>query len=260
MTSTDPCVRTTVADGVRTIVLARPAARNALNREMLGEIYRTFDSAAKERTSRVILISGEGSEAFCAGADLKELLTLDERTVRRSFFAVLGEILKAMHRMPKPIISAVHGYALAGGCGLACAADLVFAADDSVFGLPEIKIGMMPMVVLAPLERVVGRRVLTDLVLRGENIDAARALELGLVTQIFPREALHEEARRIAAILAARSPTALRTGTLALREVGSADYVTTIDRMVEEITDLSLGSEASAAIAEFLARRTRTGT
>jgi enoyl-CoA hydratase/carnithine racemase len=132
-------------------------------------------------------LGGTGNEAFCAGADISELVHHSSPDGRRAFFESISTLIEAIHRCPHPVIARVHGFALAGGCGLAAACDIVIASDEAVFGLPEVGIGLAPMIVMAPIHRAVGRRALAELVLTGERITAARAFEIGLVTKLLPK-------------------------------------------------------------------------
>jgi len=138
-------------DGVATLTLNRPDARNALNQTMVRELGAALAELEASPEARVVVIRGAGERAFCAGADLRGMFRTGSPMDARAQYAGLARVLEAIPRMRAPVIAQVHGHALAGGCGLAAACDLVIAADDAVFGLPEIKLGLLPLMVLAPI-------------------------------------------------------------------------------------------------------------
>ena len=163
----------TSAAGVRTICIDREARRNALDRATLAELEAAFDAAGADESVRVIVLRGAGERAFCAGADLGELLGHQTIEASRSHFDAVARVILAMHRAGPPVVARVQGFALAGGCGLAVAADFTLAAQSAVLGLPEIEIGLLPMVVSAPIYRATGsRKAVLDLLLTPVRIRA----------------------------------------------------------------------------------------
>lgn len=201
-----------VTDGVATVTLNRPEKRNALDAATVRELADAVARAGADDGVRVLLLRGAGPD-FCAGADLEQLEriaagmgpleNLDDA-------AALGDLFVRMRRAAKPVIAAVHGHAIAGGAGLATAADLVVASDDAVFGYPEVRLGFVPAMVLALLRRAVGEKVAFDLASGGHRIDAAEALRIGLVSRVFARATFIDESDAFARALAARSSSALR--------------------------------------------------
>src|SRR5262249_35304255 len=142
-----------VHEGIATITLNRPEVRNALNPTVIRELDAALTHLDDDVESRVVIVRGAGNRAFCAGADLKGMVDTGSILEARERYAGLARILEMIPRMRTLVIAQVHGYALAGGCGLAAACDIVIAADDAVFGLPEIKLGLLPLMVLAPILR-----------------------------------------------------------------------------------------------------------
>jgi len=149
----EPVPLVEVADGVARVTLNRLEVRNALNEALLRELEATLRRLEDDPDARVIVLRGAGERAFCAGADLNRVADRGTTLQARESFGGLGRILEHMARMRTPVIAQVHGYALAGGCGLAAGADIVVAADDAVFGLPESKVGLLPLIVMAPARR-----------------------------------------------------------------------------------------------------------
>lgn len=188
----DP-VRLAVEDGVARITIARPAVRNALNRATCRALVEALTQAGEHPSVRVILLRGEGEEAFCAGADLGELAELQARgdvLAIRELFSGVAECILALEESPVPVVGMVIGHALGGGLGLAAACDILYVADDARLGLPELGVGLFPMVVMAPILRSVGRKRALELIFSAGTIDGAEAARIGLATRAFPRAEL----------------------------------------------------------------------
>lgn len=196
--------------GVATLVLNRPEKRNALDRVMIAELRAALTACDLAADVRVIVIRGAGKD-FCAGADLAELLaSVDlppKENERRAM--ELGDVFFALREIPKPTVAVVRGRALAGGCGLATACDLVVAHPDAVFGYPEIDRGFVPAMVLALLRRAVGEKVAFDLVATGRSLDAAAAERAGLISRVLSARGFEGDVTKLLARLAAASPSAL---------------------------------------------------
>jgi methylglutaconyl-CoA hydratase len=198
------------AGGIATLTLDRPEKRNALDRATVAELKTALTTCDLAGDVRVIVLRGAGKD-FCAGADLAELLaSVDlpaEENERRAM--ELGEVFLALRETPKPTVAVVRGRALAGGCGLATACDLVIAHPDAVFGYPEIDRGFVPAMVMGILRRAVGEKVAFDLAATGRSLDAASAERLGLISRVLPAKGFEGEVTKLLSHLAAASPSAL---------------------------------------------------
>ena len=246
----------TSAAGVRTICIDREARRNALDRATLAELEAAFDAAAADASVRVIVLRGAGERAFCAGADLGELLGHQTIEASRSHFDAVARVILAMHRAGPPVVARVQGFALAGGCGLAVAADFTLAAQSAVLGLPEIEIGLLPMVVSAPIYRATGsRKAVLDLLLTGRRVGAGEALALGLVTRVVPDAELDAELDALAARLAALSPSVVRLGKEAVYTMCEMEYGAALRYLREMIVLTSLTDDAKEGIRAFFEKR-----
>jgi enoyl-CoA hydratase/carnithine racemase len=250
-------VRTSVSDpGVRTITIDREEKRNALDRATLVELEAALDAAGADPAVRVVVLRGAGERAFCAGADLEELLhhaTLDES---RAHFDGVARVITAMHRLRVPVVARVAGFALAGGMGLAVAADFTIAGESAVLGLPEIGLGLLPLVVSAPVQRALGsRKVLLDLVLTGRRLDAREALGLGLVTRVVPDAKLDAEVEELSRTLASLSPVALRLGKEAIYAACEMPYEQALRYLREMVVLTHRTDDAREGIAAFLEKR-----
>jgi enoyl-CoA hydratase/carnithine racemase len=209
-------VRLEVSDGVATVTLDRPEALNAISTGLAVALAAAVEPLATDPAVRAVVLAGAGDRAFSVGADLKERAGFDDHgwfvqreAFRRGFAAV--------RRCPLPTVAAVFGYALGGGAELALACDLVVAADDAAFGLPEVRLGLVPAGGGTQLlVRRVGRSAAKDLVLTGRRVDAAEALRLGLADRVVPRVELPAAARGLAAEIAGNAPTAVRLAKWAI--------------------------------------------
>ena len=242
--------------GVQTICIDREARRNALDRRTLTELVAAFESAAADRAVRVIVLRGAGDRAFCAGADLEEVRDHDSIDRSREHFDGVRRLIEAMHRAGPPVVARVPGYALAGGCGLAVAADFTIASESAIFGLPEIGIGLLPLIVSAPLYRALGsRKALLDMVLTGRQLEAGEALGLGLVSRVVPDDALDQEVAALAAKLVSLSPSALRMGKEAVYTMCEMEYGAAMRYLREMIVLASLTEDAKEGIRSFFEKR-----
>jgi len=250
-----PILQVEIAEGVARVTLNRPEVRNALNAALLGELESALRRLEDDPSARVIVLRGAGDRAFCAGADLKQVGDRGTTLQARESFGGLARILEAMARMRTPVIARVHGYALAGGCGLAAGSDIVIAADDAVFGLPEIKVGLLPLIVMAPILRAVGRKRGMLMILSGAPVSAREALEMGLVSRVVPRAELDAEVDALARTLAGYSPTALGLAKEAAAIAPDMEYGAALRYLRELITLVALSDDAREGIAAFFDKR-----
>lgn len=207
------------------IVLDRPERRNALNASMVAALTSELSRLDSDGDVRVVAISGAGTD-FCAGADLREVRASIDAGVLASLAdaQALGDLFVTMRRMSKPIVAVVHGRALAGGCGLATACDLVVAARGASFGYPEVRLGFVAAMVMAILRRSTGESRAFELVALGETIDAQTAAQYGIVNRVFPDESFDEQVTTFLADLASRSASAVSLTKRLLYQIDGADF------------------------------------
>jgi enoyl-CoA hydratase len=198
------------AEGVRILTIDRADKLNALDRQTLEALDAAFAGAAQDPQVRVVVLTGSGSKAFVAGADIAQMNGLSAIEARE--FSLLGQrLMRRIERMPKPVIAMVNGYALGGGLELAMACHLRVAAEGARLGQPEVNLGLIPgFGGTQRLLRLAGRAAALELCLLGAPIDAARALQLGLVNRVVPAADLETETMKLATQLAAAAPLALR--------------------------------------------------
>lgn len=253
MTDARGAVGVRLADGVLELTLMRAARKNALDLAMIRALQAQIDRADHDAAVRVVLLRGEGAD-FCSGADLGELLASVHASPAENEAAAmeLGRLFLGFRRLPQPVIGMVRGRALAGGMGLVTACDLVVAADDAVFGYPEIQRGFVPAMVMTMLRRIVGERVAFDLALTGRLLDATEAHRLGFVTDVVGVTALEDAARRLARTLAGRSPTAVALAKRLLYDLDARTFDEGIALGARVNAHARTTPDFAASIAAFL--------
>jgi enoyl-CoA hydratase len=209
----EPAVLTEVADGVMTITINRPQAKNAVNKDVAVGIAAALDALDADDNTHVVILTGAGG-TFCSGMDLKAFVTGETPYVEGRGFA--GMVQRSTD---KPLIAAVEGYALAGGCELAITCDLIVAAENSKFGIPEVKRGLAAAAGgLVRLPRQISSRVAMEMALTGDFMDADRALSLGLINQIAPAGEALAQAKALAAKIAENGPLAVKRSKQVIKE------------------------------------------
>ena len=197
-------------DGVAIVTVNRPDKLNALNAATLDALHVAFDAAAADPAVRAVVLTGSGAKAFVAGADIAEMNALTP--VEGRDFSLRGQrMMRAIEKMPKPVIAMVNGFALGGGLELAMSCHLRIAADTAKVGQPEINLGLIPgFGGTQRLLRLAGRAATLELCLAGAPIDAARAMQLGIVNRVVPAAELEAQVMALADQLANAAPLALR--------------------------------------------------
>jgi len=242
-------VRYHLEDGVAWLVIDRPEARNAINRAVGAGLWDGFRRFEADPAAKVAVLTGTG-DAFCAGADLKEMAALRMTVPPKDWAPHLGR----NRQVTKPVIAAVNGVAVGGGFLLAQMCDLCVAAEGARFGITEARWGRgAPWA--APLPWLVPPRVALELLLTGEPIDARRAYEVGLVNRVVPDAALRQEAGRLAATVAANAPLSVRAAKAMVHAAAGRD----LDQAVEEgwrlFEPVYLSEDAQEGPRAFLEKR-----
>ena len=198
-----------VSNQIAHITVNRPKAMNALNSTVLTELYDAFEKAGKDEEVRVIILTGEG-KAFVAGADIAEMSKMTPVEARE--FGKLGhKLMNFIHNVETPVIAAINGFALGGGCELSMACDIRIASENAKFGQPEVGLGLIPgFAGNLRLPRLVGKGMAKYMILTGEMIDAEDAFRIGLVQKVVPHESLAEETEKVANKIIAQAPIAVR--------------------------------------------------
>jgi enoyl-CoA hydratase/carnithine racemase len=245
--------RSGVDGTIATLTLARPDRKNALGPVLINDLLWALDDARDDPGVRAIVITGDG-KAFCAGADLREMLQ-PEPDPTLSARGDFGDLLLRFPKLHKPVIAKVHGVALGGGLGLAASCHFAIAAESAQLGTPEVLRGLFPMQIMAVLERLVPRRKLVDMMLLGKTVDAREAEQLGLITRAVPDTELDSEVDALATQLASRSPTALRMGLAAHEATTGQSMEEAIPYLRTQLAALLAKPDAMEGLAAFLQKR-----
>ena len=198
------------------VTLARPEKRNALSLELMSKLIGVLQAIKERSDIRAIVIEGSGV-AFSAGHDLGEMVGR-ELSFYQSLFDRCTELMETIHRVPQPVIAKVHGIATAAGCQLVAACDLAVAAEDALFATPGVKIGLFCSTPMVPLSRAIGRKRALEMLLTGEPISAAAALEWGLVNRVVPASELDNAVGQLVAWISRSSPLIVAIGKEAFYE------------------------------------------
>jgi methylglutaconyl-CoA hydratase len=239
--------------GVAVVTLNRPDKRNALDERTVEELKAAVSRAGADDAVRAVLLTAAGAD-FCSGADLAALQKISEASVleNRDDARSMMELFLAMRRLPKPIVAAVRGRALAGGCGLATACDVVLAARSAQFGYPEVKIGFVPAMVMAILRRSVPEKVAFELIVRGESVAAERAAEVGLVTRVIDDDGFEDAVRDYMRGLTAASASAVALSKYLLYHIDGMTFEAAISSGADLNAVARLTDDCRAGVARFL--------
>ncbi|MGD9913208.1 MAG: enoyl-CoA hydratase/isomerase family protein [Rhizobiaceae bacterium] len=249
----DPVVLTHRVDAALWITINRPDKRNALNDQVLAGIASAWREAEADDGVRVIVLTGAGEKAFCAGGDLQPGggFAFDLSQPRLGY----ADLLRQAQASTKVSIARINGVCMAGGMGLAAMTDFAIAASGATFGLPEVKVGVFPMQVLSLLQQIVPRRTLLEWCLGGEPFDAAEAVRAGFINRAVDAGQLDAEIERLAQTLASRSPTALRRGKAAMQAMASMSFEQGLAFGEAQIMLLAQTEDAREGLASFAEKR-----
>jgi methylglutaconyl-CoA hydratase len=246
-------ILTSTENSILTISLNRPEKRNALNDALIEALKNALREADKTDELRAVVIKGAGKD-FCSGADLSALQKISESNVLENWDDAhnLMELFTLIRRVKIPVVAAVHGRALAGGCGLATACDLVLASASARFGYPEVKIGFVPAMVMAILRRNVSEKRAFELATQGFEFDAATAREYGLVNQVFEPETFAEDVKNYVSVYEKVSRSAVVLSKRLLYQMDNLTFESALESGVDVNTIARLTDECQNGIAGFL--------
>jgi methylglutaconyl-CoA hydratase len=239
---------------VQWIAINREERRNAMNEAVIDGIASGLTQAASNPAIRAVVLTGAGERAFCAGADLSAgsgSFKYDYSQVGLSFV----QLMKQARDLSLPLIARVNGHAMAGGLGLLGMCDMAVAVDTTRFGMPEVKVGVFPMQIMAVLQRLIPSRKLYEMALTGEPITAAEALELNLVNYVAPAAELDAKLQWLLNRLLDKSPTAIRRGKYAMRTSEQLTFDQSAVFMEAQIGTLALTEDAAEGRAAFIEKR-----
>jgi len=235
------------------ITINRPDKRNAINADVIAGIREGYRQAHADPEMRVIVLTGAGAKAFCAGGDLQpgKGFAFDLSRPNIDY----ADMLREAQNATLPAIARVNGVCMAGGMGMLCMTDMAVAADHVMFGLPEVKVGVFPMQVFSLLQDLAPRRVIREWALSGEPFSAAEAKEAGLINHVVPAAELDAKTDWLIARIADKSPTAIRRGKYALRAIEAMSFDQAIAYTESQIALLAMTEDAKEGLASFNEKR-----
>lgn len=252
----DSLVVLEVGGGVATLTLNRPRKRNALSSGLVTALSAGLARAEDDPSTRVIALRGAGPD-FCAGADLSEIAASQREGPEAGLADArrLAEVFVRIRRIDRPVVAIVQGRALGGGCGLATACDIVLAHENAVFGYPEVHLGFVPALVMAPLRRKVREAAAFELVARGHRIGASEAADLGLATRVLPEDGFDAAAAEYLRELASRPATAVALAKRLFHGLEGVAFEDAIARGAEVNAMARLTEECREGVKRFLNRK-----
>lgn len=243
-----------VTNAVATVTIDDPERRNPLSIATMADLTDAVRAAESDDEVRVVVLTGAGDRAFSAGGDLSGGF-VDSPLPDHQSRGILADLFRAMRSNPKPIVGRINGLALGGGFGVAAACDITIAAEHARFGTPEINLGLWPMMISTVLLPLAPRKQLLEMMLVGRIIDAAQALELGIVTSVVPSAELDAAVDDIVATLVAKSAAALALGKSSFYAMEGMDIDTALDYLHIGLTAVSFTEDAEEGVKAFLEKR-----
>jgi enoyl-CoA hydratase/carnithine racemase len=244
-----------VGDGVARITINRPERRNSMSYGVMAGLREAMARARADDAVRVVVLTGAGDKAFCAGADLSGIAENAGAAAAHEGRGLLADLFRDMWSLGKPIVARVRGYALAGGFGLACACDMIVASDDAQFGTPEINVGLWPYMITVPLLRTLPPKAVLDLMMTGRRVDAQEAYRLGIVQRLTTVDQLDATVDTLARELAAKSPLIMSWGRSAFYRALEMDADAALDHLQAMLTVTTLTEDAAEGVAAFAGKR-----
>ena len=237
------------------LTINRPDSLNAMNREVLIEFINGLKKIQSKKDIRVIIITGSGEKAFIAGADIKLMQKMDREEAFE--FANLGqELANLIEKSAKPVIAAVNGYALGGGCEIALSCHLRIASDNAIFAQPEVKIGLLPgWGGTQRLPRIIGRGLANEVILTGRNVTAKEALDIGLVNKVVPQEELMNTCVDVANMILKNSPNAIAESIKLIRLAAGAKLKKGLSKEAKSFSELFETEETAEGLTAFVEKR-----
>lgn len=237
------------------ITLNRPEKRNAISIKMIAELQSALDEVEKTQT-RVVILTGTGT-AFCAGIDLDYLQAIGQQSPaeNQEDSKRIAKMFRKIWSYSRPLIAAVNGHALAGGCGIATLCDFTISVPEAKFGYTEVRIGFLPAIVSVFLTRQIGEKRARDLLLTGRLVEATEARELGLINEIVPADKLMDRARELADAILAASPSSITRAKHLLVSAAAAGIDHDLERAVLESARVRCTPDFKEGLAAFLAKR-----
>ncbi|WDP85415.1 MAG: enoyl-CoA hydratase/isomerase family protein [Desulfobacter sp.] len=237
------------------ISINRPDQGNTISPVAIDFFLKFLDQAQEDPDVRVVCLTAEGDRIFCSGADLGGAMQAAPEQKRKMFNAYAG-LLARISQFPKLTLAKVNGHCLAGGTGFMLACDIVIAREDAKFGTPEVNVGLFPMMIGALIFRNVLRKKAMEMILLGEKMPASQALDMGMVTRVYPKDIFDDQVDKILGTLAAKSPLGLRLGKEAFNACEGLALEPALSRLAQGLEAVAGTKDAVEGITAFMEKRT----
>jgi enoyl-CoA hydratase len=244
-----------VEKSIATVTLNRPEQRNPLSASMMRDLGSALAWCKAEPSVAVVVLTGAGDRAFCAGADLAGFAGQQSDLELHHGRHALVDLFVEMAALGKPIVGRINGHALAGGFGLACACDLLVAVDTATFGTPEINVGVWPMMIQAVLRSNLPRKVVLEMIMLGDRWSATQLQEHGLINRVVPADKLDEETQRLARRLADKSTAIMRLGRDSFYRQQDMDFAAALDYLHSQVALVMLTEDSAEGRKAFFEKR-----
>lgn len=244
-----------VKEGIATITFNRPEVLNALSAEALKEFSHALDKINADEDIRALILTGAGEKSFIAGADIKQFLTFN--TLKAKSFSEMGHsLMNKLQELPIPVIAAVNGFALGGGCEVALACDFIYASENAMFGLSEITLGIIPgFGGTQRLSRLIGMSMAKEMIFTGKMIPAAEAKDIGLANRVCSKEKLIDEAVKTAKTIASRGKVSVRAAKQAINNGMNVNLATGCSIEIDAFALCFTSPDAKEGTLAFLEKR-----
>ncbi|MCG8568260.1 MAG: enoyl-CoA hydratase-related protein [Desulfobacterales bacterium] len=243
-----------VDQGVARITINRPAQGNTITAAGISLFSQYLDQAESDPGVRLVCLSAAGDKIFCSGADLGSAMQAPAEEKQALFSAYAG-LLTRLAEYPKPTLAKVNGHCLAGGTGFMLGCDVVLAREDALFGTPEVNVGLFPMMIGALIFRNVLRKRAMDMILTGEKLSAAQALDMGLVSRVLPREEFEAGCEATIQTLISKSPLGLKLGKAAFKQVEGLPLDRALEELAQGLQQVAATQDAREGITAFIEKR-----
>ncbi len=243
-----------IKDRIAWVTINREKQRNAISYDAIQLFLTYLDQAEADPQVRVVCLTGAGDKVFCSGADLGSAMQ-EASDIKEMMFTQYARLLTRISQFPKPTLAKINGHCLAGGTGFMLACDIVIAQEDALFGTPEVNVGLFPMMIGALIFRNVLRKKAMEMILLGEKLTAVKALEMGMITRVLPKEDLNRETKKILSSLAAKSPGGMKIGKQAFQEVEGLPLGQAIETLAVKLGEVAATKDAAEGITAFLEKR-----
>ena len=244
-----------IKEGIATITFNRPKVLNALNEACLTELSHAIDAIAGDEDVRVLILTGAGEKSFVAGADITEFLKFN--VLKAKLFSEKGHgLVNRLQDLPMPVIAAVNGFALGGGCEIVLACDFIYASENAMFGLPEINLGIIPgFGGTQRLPRIIGKNRAKEMIFTGKMIPASEAHAIGLVNKVYPQDQLMDEVLKVAGTIVSKGKVSLRAAKQAVNNGMNVDLKTGCRIEVDAFAICLTSPDAMEGTHAFLEKR-----